>query len=73
MENFINSDILDQFKTQEMSAKAVDENRWCFRYVPDQSKTQEMCYKVVTQHPLCLEYVPDQYKSKEMCSDNLDI
>ena len=78
------SDILYQFKTQEICVKPwyiyialkslkasdmmVDEYPCSFEYVPDHLKTQEMCNKVINKNVLNLVYVPDWFITQEMCN-----
>ena len=46
----------DQYKTQEMCNKVVEENPRVLELVPDQFVTQEMCKEAVKKSPCALWY-----------------
>ena len=52
--------ILDNFKTQEICIKAVEENPWMLQHVPYHVKAQRMCENVIKNEPYTLAYVPNQ-------------
>ena len=54
--------VRDQYKSQEMCDKAVDDNVSVLEFVPDQHKTQEMCIKAVDDYTNILELVPDRLR-----------
>ena len=60
--------IPNQFKTREMSNRAVEADPRCLRYVPDNLKTANMCNRAVEADPRCLRYVPDNLKTANMCN-----
>ena len=53
--------ILDEFKTQKMYDKAVDEDPYNLKYIPDQFIHQDMCDKDVDVNPGYLPFVPDHF------------
>ena len=70
--SFIFDSVPNQYKTQEMCDKAVDNYPSTKKYVPDRYKTQEISDKAVDDNPDALEFVPDRYKTREMCDKAVD-
>ena len=62
--SFVIDSIPDQYKTQKMCDKGVDDNPSSVKYIPDRYKTQKMCDKAVDDNPNALEFVPDRYKTQ---------
>ena len=56
----------DQYKTQEICDKVVEEVSWLLKYVPDNFKKQKMCNKAVKEGPWLQRYVPDNFKKQKM-------
>ena len=48
----------DQYKTQEMCDKAVD-NAHALKVAPDCYKNQKMCCKTVNTYPFTARFVPE--------------
>ena len=46
----------DQYKTQEMCYKTVDDYARALEFVPDRFKSQEMCIKAVSNCPSTIKY-----------------
>ena len=57
--------IPDQFKTQEMCSKTVEEDPWLLRCVPDHFKAKEMCDQAVKEDSSSLQFVPDWFVTRE--------
>ena len=60
-------DIMDIYKSLNISIGIVMRNSEMFKFVPDQLKTKNMCKHPVKKLPYPLRYVPDQYKTQQMC------
>ena len=61
-----------QYKTQQMSDKAVDDYSHALEFVPECYKTQKICDKAVDTHTITVKYVPECYKTQEMCKMFID-
>ena len=57
----------NQYKTQQMWNKAVNNYAHALKPVLDWYKTQGMCIKAVDNNPSTIKYVLDQFKTQEMC------
>ena len=51
---FVINSVPDQYKTQKMCDKAVDNNPDALTFVPDRYETQKMCDKVVDEKILMI-------------------
>ena len=56
-------DIMDIYKSLNLSIGIVMTNSEMLKFVPDQLKTKNMCKHAVKKLPYLLRYVPDQYKT----------
>ena len=56
--------ILDCFKTQEMSIKAVEVDPSFLQFVPYHLKMQGICDKAVRDNPRTLLFVPDWFVTR---------
>ena len=61
-----------QFKTQEISERAVYRFFYGLPYILDKYKTQQMCESVVLKDSKKLQFVPQHFKAQEMCERFLD-
>ena len=57
----------DQYKIQQMCAKAILENGGTLKAVPDCHKNQQLHDKAVDNYPHALEFVSECYKAQESC------
>ena len=56
-------DIMDVYKSLNVSIGTVMKNPEISKFVPDHLKTIKMCKCAVKKLPYLLRYVPDQYKT----------
>ena len=63
--------IIDNFKSQKISFKAVKENPNDLDIVSDHFKTQEMCNNAVSEDPYYLQYVNDCFVMSEQAKYGL--
>ena len=61
----------DQYKTQEMCDKAVDDCH-TLEFVSDQYRSSKMCDKIVSDNSFKLKYCNDRYKTQEICDKIVD-
>ena len=61
-------DIMDIYKSLNISIKRVIKNSEMSKFVPDHLKTKTICTHVVKELPYLLIYVPDQRKTRQMQS-----
>ena len=54
-------DIMDVYKSLDISTITVMKNPEMLKFVPDHLKTKNMCKHAVKKLPNLLIYVPDQY------------
>ena len=60
-------DIIDVYKSLNISIGTVIKNPEMLKLVPDHLKTIKMCKHAVKKLPYLLRHVPDQYKTQQMC------
>ena len=60
-------DIMDIYKSLNISIGTVMKNPEMLKFVPDRLKTKKKGKHGVKQLPYLLRYVPDQYKIQQMC------
>ena len=58
-------DIVDVYKSLNVSIGTVMKNPEILKFVPDHLKTTKMCKRAVKKLPYLLRYVPDQYKTQQ--------
>ena len=56
-------DIMDVYKSLNISVGTVMKNPEMLDFVPDHLKTKETCKNAVKKLPYQLSYVPDRYKT----------
>ena len=63
--------VRDQYKTQKMCDKAVDNYAHALEFAPDYYKTQKMCNKTVNTNTYLstIIFVPECYKTQEIIYD----
>ena len=59
-------DIMDIYKSLNISTGTVMKNPEMLKCVPDHLKTKKMCKCAVTKLTYPLRYVPDRYKAQQM-------
>ena len=57
-------DIMDVYKSLNISIRTLIKNPGMLKVVPDHLKTKTMCTYAVTKLSYLLIYVPDQYKTQ---------
>ena len=57
----------DEFETQEMCEKAVEEYNHLMKWIPDELKTQGIYDEGFEKGYHLIEWFPDKYKMKNMC------
>ena len=62
----------DQYKTRQMSDKAILEKSRTLTSVIDCYKNLEICNKRIDNYPHALEFVPEFYKTKKMCDKTVN-
>ena len=60
-------DIMDAYKSLNISIVAVKKNPEMLKFVPDRHKTKKMCKHGVKKLTYILRYVRDQYKTQQIC------
>ena len=58
-------DIMDVYKSLNISFGTVMKNPEMLKFVLDPLKTKKMCKHTVKRLPYPLRYVPDQYKTQQ--------
>ena len=59
-------DIMDVYKSLDISIGTVMKNPEIIKFVPDHLITKNLCKHAVKKLPYLLRYVPDQYKTQQM-------
>ena len=59
-------DIMEVYKSINISIVTVMKNSEMLKFVPDHLKTKKMCKHAVKKLPYVLRYVPDQYDTQQM-------
>ena len=60
-------DIIDIYKSLNISIVTVNANREMLKLVPDHFKTESMCKCTTKKLLYQFRYVPDQYKTQQVC------
>ena len=60
-------DIMDIYKSLDISIGTVMKNPKMLKFLPDYRKTKKIYKHVVKKLPYLLRYVPDQYKTQQIC------
>ena len=60
-------DIIDIYKSLNISIGTVMKNPEMSKFVPNHLKTKKLCKHAVKKLPCLLRYVSDQCKTEEMC------
>ena len=58
-------DIMDVYKSLNISIGTIIKNPEIIKFVPDHVKTKKMCKHAVKKLHYLLRYVPDQYKTQK--------
>ena len=58
-------DIMDVFKSLNISIGTIIKNPEIIKFLPDHVKTKKMCQHAVKKLHYLLRYVPDQYKTQK--------
>ena len=64
--------IPDQYKTQMMCERAVEDEQETLEFVPDQYNIQMMCETAFEKYTRAIEFVRDQYKTKGICNEAVE-
>ena len=59
-------DIMEVYKSINISIVTVMKNSEMLKFVPDHLQTKKMCKHAVKKLPYVLRYVPDQYDTQQM-------
>ena len=59
-------DIMDIYKSLNISIGTVMKNPEMLKFVPDHLKTKKMCKHAVKKLTYLLRYVPNQYETQQM-------
>ena len=62
-------DIIDIFKTLNISIRTVLKTPEMLKFVTDHLKNKKMFKHTLKKLPYLLRYVPDQYKTQQMCDN----
>ena len=65
-------EVLEHFKTYEISEGAVEVDPCSLAFVPDRFKTQEICNKAVRKRQNLLYFIPDHFKTQESVTKPLN-
>ena len=60
-------DIMDVYKSLNISTVTITKNPEMLKFVPDHLKTKKMGKHAVKKLSYLLRYVPDRYKTQQMC------
>ena len=60
-------DVIDIYKSLNISIVTVITNREMLNFVPDHFKTESMCKCATKKWLYLFRYVPDQYKTQQVC------
>ena len=66
---FVIEHVPDQYKTREISDKAIVENVGTLMFVLDYYKNHKMCNKAVENYAHPVKFIPNCYKTQRMCDD----
>ena len=58
-------DIMDVYKSINISIGTVMKNPEILKFVPGHLKTKKMCKHAVKNLPFLIRYVPDKYKTQQ--------
>ena len=58
-------DIIDVYKSINISIGTVIKNPEMLKFVPGHLKTKKMCKHAVKNLPFLIRYVPDKYKTQQ--------
>ena len=62
-------DIMDIYRSLNISIGTVIENPEMLEFVPDRRQTKRVCKYTVKKLSYLLRYVPDQYKTQHLCNE----
>ena len=65
------ADIMDIYKSLNISIVTVIKNLEMLKFIPDHLKTKTVCKHAVKKLRYLLKYIPDQYKTQQICEKGI--
>ena len=65
------ADIMDIYKSLNISIVTVIKNPEMLKFIPDHLKTKTVCKHAVKKLRYLLKYIPDQYKTQQICEKGI--
>ena len=65
------ADIMDIYKSLNISIVTVIRNPEMLKFIPDHLKTKTFCKHAVKKLRYLLKYIPDQYKTQQICEKGI--
>ena len=65
------ADIMDIYKSLNISIVTVIKNPEMLKFIPDHLKIKTVCKHAVKKLRYLLKYIPDQYKTQQICEKGI--
>ena len=65
------ADIMDIYRSLNISIVTVIKNPEMLKFIPDHLKTKTVCKHAVKKLRYLLKYIPDQYKTQQICEKGI--